>query len=75
MAEGSGGPWTSQGAHVSAPPHEVGRAETAEPAQRESRLPVFPSERAERGIELVSRLAGPVVFFLALGGIAWWLIR
>ena len=75
MSEGSGGPWTSQGAHVSAPPHEVGRVDTAEPAGRQGRLPIFPTDRAERGVELVSRFAGPAVFFLALGGITWWLIK
>ncbi|NIJ19238.1 hypothetical protein FHS95_000907 [Sphingomonas naasensis] len=75
MSEGSGGPWTSSGAHVSAPPHEVGRSENVEPARPEGRLPAFPAERAERGIQLVSRLAGPAVFVLALGGIAWWLIK
>jgi|GEM_PF-4979007 len=75
MSEGSGGPWTSAGGDVSAPPREVGRVGAAEPAQREGRLPVFPTEPAERGIEIVSRWAGPAVFFLALGGIAWWLIK
>ena len=75
MSEGSGGPWTSPGAHISAPPHEIGRVEPAEPAQRGGRLPDFPAERAERGIELISRFAGPTIFFLALGGIVWWWIK
>lgn len=73
MSEGSGGPWTSSGAHI-APRHGAVRAEPSEPARGAARLPEFPAERAERGIELVSRFAGPAVFVLALGGIAWWLI-
>ena len=73
MSEGSGGPWTSSGAHLSAPPREVGRVEQPEP--RNGPLPAFPTEQAERGIEAFSRFAGPAIFFLALGGIAWWLIQ
>lgn len=73
MSEGSGGPWTSAGAHLSAPPREVDRVEPFEP--REGRLPAFPTERAERGIEMLSRFAGPAIFFVALGGVAWLLIK
>lgn len=72
MSEGSGGPWTSSGAHVSAPPQERAHAE---PIGRGGRIPAFPTEHAERGIQMLSRLAGPVVFFLALGGIAWLLLK
>jgi hypothetical protein len=75
MSERSGGPWTSSGAHVSAPPREAGRIEPADPARRAGGLPPFPTERAERGIEMLSRFAGPAIFFLALGGIAWLLIK
>ena len=50
-------------------------AAAAEPIESGGRLPAFPTERAERGIQLLSRLAGPVVFFLALGGIAWLLLK
>jgi hypothetical protein len=75
MSEGSGGPWTSSGAHVSAPPQETAQAAAAEPIERGGRFPDFPTERAERGIQLLSRLAGPLVFFLALGGIAWLLLK
>jgi hypothetical protein len=75
MPEGSGGPWTSSGAHVAAPPHETARAEAAESIQRGGRLPHFPTERAERGIQLVSRLAGPAVFVAVLIGIVWLLLK
>ncbi|MGK6353961.1 hypothetical protein ACMGDH_01890 [Sphingomonas sp. DT-207] len=34
-------------------------------------LPPFPVSTAERAIETLSRFAGPLVFFLALGGIGW----
>jgi hypothetical protein len=74
MSEGSGGPWTSSGAHLSAPPQETVRA-AAEPIERGGRIPAFPTERAERSIQMLSRLAGPVVFFLALGGIALLLLK
>ena len=74
MSEGSGGPWTSSGAHIS-PPREAARADTAEPIERGGRVPAFPTERAERSVEMLSRLAGPVVFFLALGGIVWLLLK
>lgn len=74
MVEGSGGPWTSSGAHISAPPQETAHA-AAEPVERGGRIPAFPTERAERGIQMLSRLAGPVVFFLTLGGIAWLLLK
>ena len=73
MSEGSGGPWTSSGAHISASPQETAHA--AEPIERGGRVPAFPTERAEYGIQMLSRLAGPVVFFLALGGIAWLLLK
>lgn len=73
MSEGSGGPWTSSGAHISAPPQETHAA--AEPIERGGRIPAFPTEHAERGIQMLSRLAGPAVFFLALGGIAWLLLK
>jgi hypothetical protein len=75
MSEGSGGPWTSSGAQISAPPHDAARVETAEPTERRSRFPDFPTERAERGIEMLSRLAGPLAFVLALGGIIWLLVK
>jgi len=60
---------------MSAPPQETVHAAAAEPIESGGRLPAFPTERAERGIQLLSRLAGPVVFFLALGGIAWLLLK
>ncbi len=51
------------------------RADSALPGDRRGKLPEFPTERAERSIEMVSRLAGPVVFVAALGGIAWLLFK
>jgi hypothetical protein len=75
MSEGSGGPWTSPGAQISAQPSDRCHAESAETGQRAQRLPIFPAERAERGVELLSRLAGPVIFFLALGGTVWLLVK
>ncbi|MDP5280591.1 hypothetical protein Q9Q95_16800 [Sphingomonas sp. DG1-23] len=75
MSEGSGGPWTSPGAQISAQPSDRRHAESADPGQDARRFPMFPAERAERGVELVSRLAGPAVFFLALGGIVWLLVK
>jgi len=75
MSEGSGGPWTSSGAQISASPHDPARADGAAPAEPRGRVPAFPTERAERGIETISRLAGPVVFFLALGGIVWLVVK
>ncbi|WP_029936331.1 hypothetical protein [Sphingomonas sp. UNC305MFCol5.2] len=60
---------------MSAPPQETVHAAAAEPIESGGRFPAFPTERAERGIQLLSRLAGPVVFFLALGGIAWLLLK
>ncbi len=38
-------------------------------------LPTFPVSTAERAIEGFSRFAGPLVFFLALGGIGWLIIN
>jgi hypothetical protein len=75
MSEGSGGPWTSSGAHMPAPPHEAGQVDSVEAGGGAGRLPAFPAERAERSIELLSRFAGPLVFFLALGGIVWLLVK
>jgi hypothetical protein len=74
MSKGSGGPWTSPGAQVSAQPHEIG-VETSGQAEPKGRIPEFPAERAERGIEMLSRFAGPAIFFLALGGIVWLLVK
>ena len=74
MSEGSGGPWTSSGAHLAAPPRDATRTDSIEPIER-GRLPDFPTERAERGIELVSRFAGPLVFVAALACIAWILLK
>lgn len=74
MAEGSGGPWTSSGAQVSAQPGEsthIGSDRAAGDAPPST----FPIEQAERGIQLVSRFAGPAIFFLTLGGIVWLLIK
>jgi hypothetical protein len=75
MPEGSGGPWTSSGAHVAAPPRDATRTDSIEPIDRRGSIPDFPTERAERGIELVSRFAGPVVFVATLVGIAWLLLK
>jgi len=74
MSKGSGGPWTSPGAQVSAPPREIG-VETPRQADPNGLIPPFPAERAERGIQQISRFAGPAVFFLALGGIVWWVVK
>jgi hypothetical protein len=74
MSEGSGGPWTSPGAQVSAQPGDHGHATPDDAGRTESRI-LFPAERAERGIELFSRFAGPAIFFLALGGIVWLLVK
>lgn len=60
---------------MSAPPQETAHAAAAEPLERGGRIPDFPTERAERGIQMLSRLAGPLVFFIALGGIAWLLLK
>ncbi|AQR72321.1 hypothetical protein [Sphingomonas sp. LM7] len=73
MSEGSGRPLRSSGVRVTAPPHESA-VEIPVQAPRE-RIPAFPAERAERGIELLSRFAGPMVFFAAIGGILWWMIK
>jgi len=75
MAEGSGGPWTSPGAQVSAQPGDSNRAGPVDLAGGEHRVPAFPVERAERGIQLVSRFAGPAIFFLVLGGLVWLLVN
>jgi hypothetical protein len=74
MSKGSGGPWTSPGAQVSAQPHEID-VETPGHAEPSGRIPPFPAERLERGIQQLSRFAGPAVFFLALGGIVWWVVK
>lgn len=75
MAEGSGGPWTSPGAQVSAQPSDSGRVGPADLAGGERRIQNFPVERAEGGIQLLSRFAGPAIFFLALGTIIWLLVK
>jgi len=75
MSEGSGGPWTSPGAQISAQPSDHGHVEAADTEQGARRFPIFPAERAEHGIELLSRLAGPVIFFLALGATVWLLVK
>jgi hypothetical protein len=74
MPEGSGGPWTSPSAQVSAQPGDSSRIGPAD-LGGEQRIPNFPVERAERGIHLLSRFAGPAIFFLALGGIVWLLVK
>jgi len=74
MSKGPGGPWTSPGAQVSAPSREID-VETSRQAEPGGLIPPFPTERAERGIQQISRFAGPAIFFLALGGIAWWVIK
>lgn len=74
MAEGSGNPMRGQGAQVSPPPQEI-HVDTAPPAKPRGRFPAFPTDRAERGIEAVSRFAGPAAFFLALGGVVWWMTK
>lgn len=58
-----------------APPQEAARADFADPIERGGPIPAFPTDHAERGIEMLSRLAGPLVFILALGGIAWMLLK
>jgi hypothetical protein len=74
MAEGSGGPLSGPGAQVSPTPPEIGADAASQPKPR-GRFPAFPTERAERGIEAFSRFAGPAVFFLALGGVVWWMVK
>lgn len=73
MSEGSSRPLSASGAKVSAPPPEIdleGRL-----ADSRGRLPDFSAEHAERGIQAFSRFAGPAAFFLALGGIVWWIVN
>jgi hypothetical protein len=72
MAEGSGGPMNGPGAQVSPPPQEIG-GDAALQTKPRGRFPAFPAERAERGIEAISRFAGPAIFFLALGSVVWWI--
>lgn len=74
MAEGSGSPMSGPGAQASPPPQEV-HVDAATQAKPRGRFPAFPTERAERGIEAFSRFAGPAVFFLALGGVVWWMAK
>ena len=74
MAEGSGGPWTSSGAQVSAQPGDSARVGSDHVASDASAAN-FPVERAERGIQLLSRFAGPAIFFLVLGGLVWLMVK
>jgi hypothetical protein len=60
---------------VSAQPADRSHAEPADLGRSERRPTIFQAERAERGVELFSRLAGPAIFFLTLGGIVWLLIK
>ncbi|WP_158298634.1 hypothetical protein [Sphingomonas psychrotolerans] len=60
---------------MSAQPSDRTPAEPADLGQSAPRLPLFPADRAERGIELLSRIAGPVIFLLALSGIIWLLVK
>ncbi|MDV3455694.1 hypothetical protein RZN05_01760 [Sphingomonas sp. HF-S4] len=62
------------GAQASPPPQEI-HVDSAAQARPRGRFPAFPTERAERGIEAVSRFAGPTAFFLALGGVVWWMTK
>jgi hypothetical protein len=60
---------------VSAQPSDRNPAEPADLGHSAPRVPLFPADRAERGIELLSRIAGPVIFLLALGGLVWLLVK
>jgi hypothetical protein len=76
MSEGSGGPWKSSGAHVSASSHDLARAEPGDAVHAgDERVPSFPTERAERIVEGFSRFAGPAIFFLVLALIGYFLIK
>ncbi|MBO9621737.1 MAG: hypothetical protein J7500_03400 [Sphingomonas sp.] len=67
MPEGSTGPLSSEAPLVAAPQETI----VVDRPERPTPFPPFPVSAAERGVETLSRFAGPVAFFLALGGIVW----
>jgi hypothetical protein len=71
MPEGSTGP-LSPDAPMTVAPHD---AIVIDRPEESHGLPTFPVSTAERAIEGFSRFAGPLVFFLALGGIGWLIIN
>lgn len=71
MPEGSTGP-LSPDAPMTVAPHDAIVVDRPEESQG---LPIFPVSTAERAIEGLSRFAGPLVFFLALGGIGWLIVN
>lgn len=58
-------------APVAVAPHDA----VVDRPEHPGRIPPFPVSTAERGIEAVSRLAGPVIFVLALAGVVWLLLK
>lgn len=76
VSKGSGRPVASSKAQLSVRPPEAGAVDPSQPTDRsEGGFPRFPSDAAERAIQLVSRLAGPLAFLLALGGIVWIIVN
>lgn len=67
MPEGTPGP-LSQDAPVTVAPKD---AIVVDGAGEQRAVPPFPVHAAERGIEALSRFAGPAVFFLAIGALVW----
>lgn len=72
MPDHSGGPWDAQ-APTAAPLRDS--SERTPLGGRSGGLPPFPSDQAENLIQLISRFAGPAVFFFVLGMIAWAVIK
>ncbi|HVJ00952.1 MAG TPA: hypothetical protein VM662_02150 [Sphingomonas sp.] len=71
MPEGSTGPLSSEAPLVAAPQETI----VTDRPERAHDFPAFPVSAAERSIETVSRFAGPLVFFVALGGIVWLFVK
>jgi hypothetical protein len=59
---------------VSAQPGDSTRV-GSDHAANDAPVSTFPVERAERGIQLLSRFAGPAIFLMTLGGIVWLLVK
>lgn len=75
MNGGSLGPGSSSDVQVGGEAVAAEQQSDSSLKSRSRTLPLFPSERAEGAVQAFSRVAGPAAFFLALGGIIWWIAR
>lgn len=75
MSEGPAGPKGPSSANIQGAPPVGGIDPARVHEQRSMGIPPLPADRLENAVEAFSRFAGPAIFFLVLGTIAWFFLR